>query len=84
VSLLNDGRPMPLHEIPRGAFVQMENGRWRQLAGWRVLDKDRPDSPRFQVLWAGSELYPSTYRKEPSWPARTADENPEAAGAAGQ
>lgn len=76
MSLLNGGRPVPLHEIPRGAFVQVDEAKWRQLVKWTVLDKSRPDSPRFQVQWAGMEMYPSTYRKEPSWPVWTGDRPP--------
>lgn len=79
--MLNNGQPVPLHEIPRGAFVLVQDGRWRQLESWRVLDKveDRPDAPRYMVFWAGTELYPSTYHKEPSWPVRVKDGGPEAA-----
>lgn len=79
MSLMNSGEPVPLHEIPRGAYVLVQES-WRQMESWRVLDKDsrRPESPRFQVCWAGLDLYPSTYRKEPSWPVWTGDEPPSA------
>lgn len=81
MSLLNGGQPVPLHEIPRGAYVQVEETRWRRLESWRVLDKGyRPESPRFQVFWVGSESYPSVYPKEPSWPVWTGDEAPGTAG----
>jgi hypothetical protein len=78
VSLLNGGEPVPLHEIPRGSYVQVDETRWRRLESWTVLDQNphRPDSPRYQVRWVGSEVYPSTYRKEPSWPVWTGDEPP--------
>lgn len=81
MSLLNGGAPVPLHEIPRGAYVQVEPTRWRKLEGWDVLDKSsRPDSPRFSVRWAGTEDYPSTFVREPSWPVWTGDAPPSTSG----
>ena len=82
MSLLNGGQPIPRHEIPRGSYAQVSESTWRRLEKWTVLDKtSRPDSPRFQVSWVGSE-YPSTYVSEPSWPVWSGDEPPSTMGAA--
>lgn len=82
MSMLNNGQPVPLHKIPRSAYVQVANGRWRRLASWVVLDANPsvPDAPRFQVSWIGTELYPDIFRKEPSWPVWIGDEPPSTAG----
>lgn len=84
MSLLNGGQPVPLHEIPRGSYVQLDEHTWRQLAGWTVLDKNprRSDAPRFQVSWVGMEPYPSTYVREPSWPVWAGDGPPSVAAVA--
>ena len=83
MSLLKGGEPVPLHEIPRGSYVQWDESGWRRLEDWTVLDKGpRPDTPRFRVIWAGSELEPSLYVREPSWPVWAGDEPPRTAGAA--
>lgn len=81
MSLLNNGVPVPLHEIRPRSYVQMdESETWRQLEKWTVLDKStRPGAPRFQVQWVGSE-YPSSYVREPSWPVWVGDEPPRRAG----
>ena len=82
MSLLNDGQPVRLREIPRGAYVQVTETKWRRLEGWTVLDQDprRPEAPRFQVRWLGAEEYPSTYCKEPSWLVWMGDAPPSTAG----
>jgi hypothetical protein len=77
VNLLNGGLPVPLREIPSGAYVQVNRVRWRQLKSWKALGGER-----FQVRWAGSEAYPSTYLTEPSWPVKVAPEPPRTAGGA--
>lgn len=69
--LVNGGLPVPLRDIPLGAYAQVDGNRWRKLESWTALD-----GTRFQVRWAGSELYPSTYLTEPSWPVRMAGEAP--------
>lgn len=76
--MLNGDEPVPLHEVPVGAYVHVAGGRWRRLVKWVVLDANPsvPDAPRFQVHWAGTELYPDTYPKEPSWPVWVGAEPP--------
>jgi hypothetical protein len=82
--MLNDGRPVPLQKIPRLAYVQVAENRWRRLQSWVVLDPNPrvPDAPRFQVSWVGTELYPDTYPKEPSWPVWVGDAPPRTEGSA--
>ena len=82
MSLLNDGRPVPLSEIPPQSYVQVGENSWRRLERWTVLDKDsrRPDADRYQVFWTGAELYPSTFPVEPSWPVWVGAEPPRTAG----
>lgn len=84
MSMLNGGEPVPLHEVPVGAYVLVAGGRWRRLAKWVVLDANNqvPDVARFQVHWSGSELYPDTFVKEPSWRVWVGDEPPSTAGGA--
>ena len=82
MNMLNGGQPVPLHEIPGGAYVQVGENRWRRLERWTVLDPNPrvPDAPRFQVSWVGSELYPDTFSHEPSWPVWVGDAPPSTTG----
>lgn len=82
MSMLNNGAPVPLHEIPRGAYVQLDESTWRRLDRWTVLDKSsQPNAARYQVCWIGSE-YPASYVREPSWPTWMGDEPPSTSGVA--
>ena len=76
MSLLNDGQPVALHEIPRGSYVLVSESRWLRLESWTVLDKSaRPDAARYMVAFTGVARA-SMFHSEPCWPVWSGEEPP--------